>query len=142
MAHDKDRMPKGPQMPTPKTARRVTDNRALYVISAAAERAGVHPQTLRMYERKGLLRPERTEGRARRYTERDIEHVRMIQKLTQTQGMNLAGVDMVMRLTREMESMREQLDGLRVEAERLRARARGETSLVPLRDVRGWQRKR
>ena len=64
---------------TPKTAPRITDDRdrALYVISVAAELSGVHPQTLRMYERKGLLQPKRTEGRARRYSDRDIEHVQI-----------------------------------------------------------------
>jgi MerR family transcriptional regulator/heat shock protein HspR len=125
---------------TPKTAKRVTDDRdrALYVISIAAELAGVHPQTLRMYERKGLLRPKRTEGRARRYSDRDIEHVRLIQSLTQDAGMNLAGVEMVMRLTREMEAMEARMEQLRVEAERMRAaileRAR-QTALVPLKYV-------
>lgn len=125
---------------TPKTAKRVTDerDRALYVISIAAELAGVHPQTLRMYERRGLLQPKRTEGRARRYSDRDIEHVRMIQELTQEAGMNLAGVEMVMRLTREIEAMQERMEQLRREAEHMRAqileRAR-QTALVPLRYV-------
>lgn len=130
-----------PRIPTPKTARRVTDDRdrALYVISIAAELAGVHPQTLRMYERKGLLSPARTEGRARRYSERDIEHVRLIQSLTQQEGMNLAGVQMVMELTHAMEEMRDRLERVQAEARRLRARIRtisDETALVPLDDVR------
>ncbi len=124
---------------TPKTAKRVTDDRGLYVISIAAELAGVHPQTLRMYERKGLLQPKRTEGRARRYSDRDIEHVRLIQSLTQVAGMNLAGVEMVMRLTREMEAMEERLDQFRREAQRLHEmlleRAR-QTALVP-RSIEG-----
>ncbi|MGZ4104312.1 MAG: heat shock protein transcriptional repressor HspR [Actinomycetota bacterium] len=124
---------------TPK--KRVTDDRdrALYVISIAAELSGVHPQTLRMYERKGLLRPKRTEGRARRYSERDIEHVRMIQELTQDRGINLAGVEMVMELTRLMDQMEERLDQLRREAEEMRRRmdrARAQTALVPLRDLK------
>jgi MerR family transcriptional regulator/heat shock protein HspR len=122
---------------TPKTAQRVNDarDRALYVISIAAELAGVHPQTLRMYERKGLLQPQRTEGRARRYSDRDIEHVRMIQELTQAAGMNLAGVEMVMRMTRQMEEMEQRMEQLRREAERLHAlmfeRAR-QNALVPV----------
>jgi MerR family transcriptional regulator, heat shock protein HspR len=125
---------------TPKTARRVTDDRdrALYVISIAAELSGVHPQTLRMYERKGLLRPKRTEGRARRYSDRDIEHVRLIQELTQAHGVNLAGVEMVMTLTREIEEMQGRLAGLRAEAERMRqrmAQAMEQTALVPMRDI-------
>lgn len=109
---------------TPKSAPRITDDRALYVISIAAELAGVHPQTLRGYERKGLLQPKRTEGRARRYSARDIEHVRLIQTLTQEHGVNLAGVEMVMQLTREVEAMQERLERLKQERlERLQAEA-------------------
>jgi MerR family transcriptional regulator/heat shock protein HspR len=124
-----------------KTTRAITDDRrdrALYVISVAAELSGVHPQTLRMYERKGLLRPKRTEGRARRYSDRDIEHVRLIQELTQAHGVNLAGVEMVMSLTREIEEMQDRLAGLRAEAERMRQRmtkAMEQTALVPMRDI-------
>lgn len=129
------------KIPTPKTAPRITDDRdrALYVISVASELAGVHPQTLRMYERKGLLRPARTEGRARRYSERDIEHVRLIQSLTQEHGMNLAGVEMFMSLQRQMEEMQTMLDRMRAEADRLRAIAEGRsraTALVRMTDVR------
>jgi len=128
------------KVPTPKTARRVTDDRdrALYVISIAAELSGVHPQTLRMYERKGLLQPKRTEGRARRYSDRDIEHVLLIQELTQDHGVNLAGVEMVMELTRAMEEMQARLEQLRKETEEMRRRmsARQQTALVRLRDLR------
>ena len=108
--------------PTPKSARRITDDRdrALFVISIAAELSGVHPQTLRMYERKGLLQPQRTEGRARRYSTRDIEHVQLIQSLTQESGVNLAGVEMVMELTHEVEVLRAEVERLRAEADRLR----------------------
>ena len=129
------------KQPTPKTASRVTDDRdrALYVISIAAELSGVHPQTLRMYERKGLLRPKRTEGRARRYSDRDIEHVRLIQELTQDKGINLAGVEMVIEMTQLMEEMQERLEQLRREAEEMRRRfnaRRQETALVRMRDLR------
>ena len=129
------------KIPTPKTAARITDDRdrALYVISVASELAGVHPQTLRMYERKGLLRPARTEGRARRYSERDIEHVRLIQSLTQEQGMNLAGVEMFMSLQRQMEEMQARLERMREEAARLRAIAEARTqatALVRITDAR------
>lgn len=133
-------MPEPTNIPTPKTAPRITDqrDRALYVISVAAELAGVHPQTLRMYERKGLLSPARTEGRARRYSDRDIERVRVIQTLTQTEGMNLAGVQMVIELTQAVEDMRDQVEQLQAEARRLRDQIRdasAPTSLVPLRDA-------
>ena len=67
------------------------EERAVYVISVAAELAGVHPQTLRIYERKGLLQPKRTSGNTRRYSQRDIEQLLRIHDLTQVAGINLAG---------------------------------------------------
>jgi MerR family transcriptional regulator, heat shock protein HspR len=73
------------------------DGRALYVISVAAELAGVHPQTLRIYERKGLIEPQRTQGRSRRYSERDIALLRHIQELTQA-GVGLSGVERILEL--------------------------------------------
>ena len=101
---------------TPKTAKRVTDDRALYVISVAAELSGVHPQTLRMYERKGFIRPQRTHGNTRRYSQADIEIVRIIQQMTQEKGMNLAGVEIVIELQRELERTQERMERLRREA--------------------------
>jgi MerR family transcriptional regulator/heat shock protein HspR len=80
-------------------------DRAVFVISVAAELAGMHPQTLRMYERKGLVRPERTSGNSRRYSERDIERLRLIQELTQQAGVNLAGVKRIMELQREVDRL-------------------------------------
>ena len=79
-----------------------TEERALYIISVAAELAGVHPQTLRIYERKGLIEPQRTQGRSRRYSQRDIALLRHIQELTQA-GVGLAGVERVLELERELE---------------------------------------
>jgi MerR family transcriptional regulator/heat shock protein HspR len=76
-------------------------DRAVFVISVAAELAGVHPQTLRIYERKGLVRPKRTLSNSRRYSERDIERLREIQELT-AQGVNLAGVRRIMDLDRQL----------------------------------------
>jgi MerR family transcriptional regulator/heat shock protein HspR len=73
------------------------DERALYIISVAAGLAGVHPQTLRIYERKGLIEPARTEGRSRRYSERDIALLRRIQELT-NEGVGLAGVRRILEL--------------------------------------------
>ena len=80
-----------------------TDNRdrALYIISVAAELAGVHPQTLRIYERKGLIEPSRTEGRSRRYSDRDIALLQRIQELT-NEGVSLAGVRKVLELESEL----------------------------------------
>jgi MerR family transcriptional regulator/heat shock protein HspR len=92
------------------------NERALYIISVAAELAGVHPQTLRIYERKGLIEPQRTEGRSRRYSDRDIELLQHIQELT-NEGVGLAGVKRVL----ELEAA---LDDAMAEIERLRAQVR------------------
>lgn len=85
-------------------------SRSVYVISVAAELAGVHPQTLRIYERKGLLEPERTAGNTRRYSEEDIARLRRIQELTQERGVNLAGVRMVMELEEHIHALEERLE--------------------------------
>jgi MerR family transcriptional regulator/heat shock protein HspR len=110
--------------------------RAVYIISVAAELAGVHPQTLRIYERKGLLRPARTAGNTRRYSERDIDRLKEIQDLT-NRGVNLAGVKLVMELQAEVDRAQRQLDDMRRELRRTRERLRGRSGdLVPLRSVR------
>ena len=88
------------------------DTRALYVISVAAELAGVHPQTLRIYERKGLLNPARTSGRSRRYSESDIQLLRRIQELT-NEGISLVGVHRILALEQELKAARER--GARLE---------------------------
>lgn len=88
--------------------------RAVYVISVAAELAGVHPQTLRIYERKGLVDPARTVGGSRRYSERDIDRLRRIQELTAA-GLNLEGVRRVIGLEDENERLRQQLAQARLE---------------------------
>jgi MerR family transcriptional regulator/heat shock protein HspR len=90
-------------------------DRAVFVISVAAELAGVHPQTLRIYERKGLVDPARTGGGNRRYSEADIERLRRIQDLT-NEGLNLAGVKRVMGLEAELERLRAALEQTRTEA--------------------------
>ncbi len=89
--------------------------RAVYVISVAAELAGVHPQTLRIYERKGLLDPARTGGGNRRYSEADIAHLRRIQELTAA-GLNLEGVRQVLRLEIEIARLRAELELTRAAA--------------------------
>lgn len=118
---------------------------ALYVISIAAELAGVHPQTLRVYERKGLVQPHRTEGNTRRYSEEDIQRLRRIQALT-NEGLNLAGVMKVMELEQELDRMRGRYESALAEVDRMRAEfnefldARDHGSLVPYRDVRRVRR--
>lgn len=82
-----------------------TKHRPVYVISVAAELVDMHPQTLRLYERKGLIRPGRSSGKTRLYSERDIEHLREIRRLTQELGVNLAGVEEVMRLQHELDDL-------------------------------------
>jgi MerR family transcriptional regulator/heat shock protein HspR len=117
--------------------------RAVYIISVAAELAGVHPQTLRIYERKGLVRPQRTSGNTRRYSEADIERLQAIQVLTD-EGVNLAGVKRIMEMREEMASLHRQLDRLSEQLEHRRAIAmpgrRGD-ELMPLRNVipNPWQ---
>jgi MerR family transcriptional regulator/heat shock protein HspR len=119
------------------------DGRALYVISVAAELAGVHPQTLRIYERKGLLAPARTSGRSRRYSERDIALLRRIQELT-NDGVSLAGVQRILALEAELEGARERIAQLetRIDALVREVETRVEEvhreyrrELVPLRSV-------
>ena len=78
------------------------DERPRYMISVAAELVGMHPQTLRMYEQKGLVRPKRTAGNTRLYSEADLERLRLIQRLTTELGLNLAGVEHVLRLEDEL----------------------------------------
>jgi MerR family transcriptional regulator, heat shock protein HspR len=90
-------------------------SRAVYVISVAAELAGVHPQTLRIYERKGLLEPARTGGGSRRYSEDDIHLLQRIQDLTES-GLNLAGVKRVLELEAENERLRDELAAARSQA--------------------------
>ena len=85
---------------------------AVYVISVAAELAGVHPQTLRIYERKGLVEPSRTSGGSRRYSQADIALLRRIQDLT-NDGLNLAGVKRVMALEAEVDRLRDEIEELR-----------------------------
>jgi MerR family transcriptional regulator/heat shock protein HspR len=86
------------------------DDRPRYMISVAADIVGMHPQTLRIYENKGLIRPKRTAGNTRLYSEADIERLRLIQQLTNDLGLNLAGVEQVMQLQDEVERMRRTLD--------------------------------
>ena len=127
-------------------------SQAVYVISVAAELAGVHPQTLRIYERKGLLDPARTVGGSRRYSEADIAQLRRIQDLT-TAGINLEGVRRVMELEAEVGRLRAELDSVRrlaaAEIERIRRQAVEEVErthrqyrrdLVPVRNLpERWQ---
>ena len=112
------------------------DERAVYVISVAAELAGVHPQTLRIYEQKGLVRPKRTQGNTRRYSDADVELLRSIQALTQDEGVNLAGVKRIMEMRAQIDELHRQVDELREQLAHRRAIAmpgrRSGAAIVPL----------
>ena len=99
------------------------DDRPRYMISVAAELVGMHPQTLRVYETKGLVRPRRTPGNTRLYSEADLERLRLIQRLTTELGLNLAGVETVLRL-------QDELTRLQARMERLEAEMRAEVQRV------------
>ncbi len=88
------------------------DDRPRYMISVAADLVGVHPQTLRIYEQKGLVRPGRTAGNTRLYSERDLERLRLIQRLTTELGLNLAGVEHVLRLEDQLQRMQARMERL------------------------------
>lgn len=112
------------------------EHRAVYVISVAAELAGVHPQTLRIYERKGLVDPARTAGGSRRYSEADIAQLRRIQDLT-NDGLNLAGVQRVLELEAEVAHLRQQIEDLREQARQAvdQAHRQYRRDLVPLKQA-------
>lgn len=100
-------------------------DRAVYIISVAAKLTGAHPQTLRVYERKGLVSPARTGGMSRRYSDADLERIRRVQTLT-SEGLNLAGVARVLELEAELASVRREVRSLRSESGK-------STALMPLR---------
>lgn len=95
----------------------INRDKPLYVISVAAELVEMHPQTLRLYERKGLIEPSRSAGKTRLYSQRDIEHLREIRRLTQELGVNLAGVEEIIKLRKRLDSlqlnMEERIGGLK-----------------------------
>ncbi len=94
------------------------DDRPRYMISVAADLVGMHPQTLRIYEAKGLVRPKRTAGNTRLYSEADIDRLKLIQRLTTEIGLNLAGVERVLHLEDELQRMRSRLDRMEQEMRR------------------------
>jgi MerR family transcriptional regulator, heat shock protein HspR len=111
------------------------DDRPRYMISVAADLVGMHPQTLRIYESRGLIRPNRTKGNTRLYSEVDLERLRLIQQLTNELGLNLAGVEQVLQLQDEVERMRRRLDRM----EREMRRAVNEVHRQYRRDLVPWK---
>jgi MerR family transcriptional regulator/heat shock protein HspR len=105
---------------------------AVFVISVAAELAGMHPQTLRQYDRLGLVSPDRTAGRGRRYSARDIAQLREVQRLSQDQGVNLAGIKRIMELENQVDALRARVAELESElAEAHRAMTAAASASLP-----------
>ncbi len=104
-------------------------DKSYYMISVVASRYGVHPQTLRLYEREGLLKPSRTDGNTRLYSDEDLEVLSFILNLTRDLGVNLAGVEIIMNMRGKMESMQDEMDRFitRLREELERRRRGGET---------------
>jgi MerR family transcriptional regulator/heat shock protein HspR len=116
--------------------RRGDRDRPLYMISVAADLAGVHPQTLRIYERKCLVAPQRSAGNTRLYSQADVDRLREIQRLTQEEGINLAGVTQIIELQREIERVRTELARALLTAKRAEASARVAREAARRHDVR------
>jgi len=118
-----------------------TRGKAAYMISSVAEQYEVHPQTLRLYEREGLLKPSRSEGNTRLYTDGDLERLEMILKLTRDLGVNLAGVEIILNMREKMEAMQREFEEFvatlnRELTARMRAQERQEShSLIPVINV-------
>ena len=104
--------------------------RGVYMISVAAELAGMHPQTLRIYESRGLITPKRSSGNTRLYSQEDVERLRRIQELTSELGMNLAGVEKVFELEQEMKRMQERMLRIQREADRMERELRDEVERI------------
>ncbi|HXS47804.1 MAG TPA: MerR family transcriptional regulator [Solirubrobacterales bacterium] len=100
----------------------VDEERGVFMISVAAELAHMHPQTLRMYEARGLIEPQRSAKNTRLYSQRDVERLRHIQQLTSEQGLNLAGVETVLRMEERVERMQAKLERMRRHAAELERR--------------------
>ena len=112
MAHNRSREPMDGS---------VEDDEPMYVISIAARLVGVHQQTLRYYERAGLIGPKRTGGNIRMYSNTDIQRIRQAQRLIDELGVNLAGVDIILRMSEQIRALQEELAATRAELDRLRA---------------------
>ncbi len=102
-----------------------------FLISVAAELTGMHAQTLRTYDRLGLVSPRRTSGGGRRYSEHDVNLLRQVQQLSQEEGVNLAGIKRIIELTNQVEALQSRLQEMADELETMRAKQRREVALVP-----------
>jgi len=111
--------------------KRDADDARTFLISVAAELAGMHAQTLRTYDRLGLVSPQRSSGGGRRYSERDVDLLREVQRLSQDEGVNLAGIKRIIELTNQVEALRSRMGEMAEEMERLRANQRRDLAVVP-----------
>jgi MerR family transcriptional regulator/heat shock protein HspR len=112
----------------PVDARQEMADMACFVISVAARLLNVHPQTLRYYERAGLISPSRSRGNIRLYSTRDIERAQQIKRLIEDLGVNLAGVEVIMKLTERMREMEQEIDSLRGELDAAQTRSTAKTT--------------
>jgi MerR family transcriptional regulator/heat shock protein HspR len=107
------------------------DDARTFLISVAAELAGMHAQTLRTYDRLGLVSPQRSSGGGRRYSQHDVDLLREVQRLSQDEGVNLAGIKRIIELTNQVEALRSRVGEMTEELERLRANQRRDVAVVP-----------
>lgn len=119
---------RGAEGPDPKSASGATSRAEFFMISVAAQLAGMHAQTLRTYDRLGLVTPQRTSGGGRRYSARDVEVLREVQRLSQDEGVNLAGIKRIIELTNQVEALQHRVEEMSAELERLRAGYRPDLS--------------
>ena len=102
-----------------------------FLISVAAELAGMHAQTLRTYDRLGLVSPQRSSGGGRRYSQHDVDLLREVQRLSQDEGVNLAGIKRIIELTNQVEALKSRLTEMAEELDQLRSRQRRDVAVVP-----------
>ncbi|MDT5148309.1 MAG: MerR family transcriptional regulator, heat shock protein HspR [Mycobacterium sp.] len=113
------------------SAKRNHDEARTFLISVAAELAGMHAQTLRTYDRLGLVRPQRSSGGGRRYSQHDVDLLREVQRLSQDEGVNLAGIKRIIELTNQVEALRSRMREMADELDRLRANQRRDLAVMP-----------
>lgn len=107
------------------------DDARTFLISVAAELAGMHAQTLRTYDRLGLVSPQRSSGGGRRYSQHDVDLLREVQRLSQDEGVNLAGIKRIIELTNQVEALKSRLTEMAEELDQLRSRQRRDVAVVP-----------
>jgi MerR family transcriptional regulator/heat shock protein HspR len=110
---------------------RNADDARTFLISVAAELAGMHAQTLRTYDRLGLVRPQRSSGGGRRYSQHDVDLLREVQRLSQDEGVNLAGIKRIIELTNQVDALQSRMSEMADELERLRSNQRRDVAVVP-----------